>query len=50
MDSKKPRSQADLKYHNLQLVFDLLKREGPMSRAALAKRTGLSDQHDAHRK
>lgn len=42
MDSKKPRSQADLKYHNLQLVFDLLKREGPMSRAALAKRTGLS--------
>ena len=37
-----PRSQADLKYHNLKLIFDLVKREGPVSRAALAKRTGLS--------
>ena len=37
-----PKSQADLKYHNLKLVFDLVKREGPLSRAALAKRTGLS--------
>ena len=37
-----PRSQADLKDHNLKLIFDLVKREGPVSRAALAKRTGLS--------
>ena len=37
-----PRSQADLKYHNLKLIFDLVKREGPVSRASLAKRTGLS--------
>lgn len=37
-----PKSQADLKYHNLKLIFDLVKREGPLSRAALAKRTGLS--------
>lgn len=37
-----PKSQADLKFHNLKLVFDLVKREGPISRASLAKRTGLS--------
>ena len=37
-----PKSQADLKFHNLKLVFDLVKQEGPISRASLAKRTGLS--------
>ena len=26
-----PKSQADLKFHNLKLVFDLVKQEGPIS-------------------
>lgn len=36
------RSQTDMKLHNLKLVYDMIKNEGPISRAAIAKRSGLS--------
>ncbi len=36
------RSQTDMKLHNLKLVYDMIKNESPISRAAIAKRSGLS--------
>lgn len=37
-----PKSQLDLKHHNLALAYQLVRDAGPISRIELAKRTGLS--------
>ena len=42
MAARTSRSQADLKYHNLKLIYSLIRNEGPVSRIALSKRAGLS--------
>lgn len=42
MEQTTPRSHADLKYHNLLLVYNTIKNHGPISRTAIAKKTGLS--------
>ena len=42
MDASTSRSQADLKYHNLKLIYSLIQDEGPISRITLSKRAGLS--------
>ena len=36
------RSQADIKMNNTGLVLGLIRHQGPLSRADLARRTGLS--------
>ncbi len=36
------KSQADLKYNNLKLIYSLIRNEGPISRITLSKRAGLS--------
>jgi predicted NBD/HSP70 family sugar kinase len=42
MDASASRSQADLKFHNLKLIYSLIRNEGPVSRITLSKRAGLS--------
>ncbi len=42
MNARASRSQADLKYHNLKLIYSLIRDEGPLSRVTLSRRTGLS--------
>lgn len=42
MGARASRSQADLKYHNLKLIYSLIRNEGPVSRIALSKRADLT--------
>ena len=42
MDSRTVKTQTDLKFHNLSIVYDIMRSGERLTRVELAKRSGLS--------